>query len=118
VRERRGKETQKGREKQREGNANVRPHNPSNEAFASAGQTQLRDPSTAAAGEREKGAALHVTVTLFDGLLARKRWRGETKRRMEGLEEEMQEVAWNERPTFRKFRGSVISQQKRVGKVG
>ncbi len=89
--EREGERDREGAVKERgstsEGNANVRPYNPGNEAFSSAGETRLRDSSTAAAGKREREgegrvAALHVSVTLFDGRLVRKRRREETKQRM------------------------------------
>ena len=37
-----------------EGNANVRAHTPGNEAFSSAGETQLRDSSATAAEEKQR----------------------------------------------------------------
>ena len=37
-----------------EGNANVKAHTPGNEAFSSAGETQLRDSSATAAEEKQR----------------------------------------------------------------
>lgn len=111
-RERDGEGAEVERGSMSEGNANVRAHTPGNEAFSSAGETQLRDSSAAAAEEKQREEEEGVEGRAFSrrrslsGGLSGKRWRGE--RDAEGDRRAGARIQ-------KGSEGNVKSPQKRVG---